>query len=265
MGEGAKRVRISTLAAVGQAADAALLPALVDQDPGEQDEHRMGQAAGKDNRRNPDEKRHDGHEGPAREEDREGRQEEGEDVVHGVEVGVPGRGRKGGGIRLAGQGVGLAGTGLEGGWKPACRFGRILTGFGQDGGHSETGQETAPVDDRQRTNAQERAHLELMLELEKQAADWADLRLRRSLIPADWGKLDSIAPVRSRKKKVTVALDEDVARWFRGLGAGYHGRINAVLRTYMLALVSKEVLSLGDQNRHGDEVWGKAGRKRKVE
>lgn len=117
------------------------------------------------------------------------------------------------------------------------------------------------MEDRQRTNAQERAHLELMLELEKQAADWADLRLRRSLIPADWGKLETLAPVRPRKKKVTVALDEDVARWFRGLGAGYHGRINAVLRTYMLALVSKEVLSLGDQNRHGDEVWGKAGRK----
>jgi len=49
------------------------------------------------------------------------------------------------------------------------------------------------------------------------------------------------------------------------LGAGYHGRINAVLRTYMLALVSKEVLSLGDRNRQGDEVWRKAGRRGKKE
>ena len=61
------------------------------------------------------------------------------------------------------------------------------------------------------------------------------------------------------------ALDEDVARWFRGLGAGYHGRINAVLRTYMLALISKEVLSRGDRNRHGEEIWGKAAPKRKEE
>lgn len=114
------------------------------------------------------------------------------------------------------------------------------------------------MEERRRSNAQERAHLELMMELERQEQDWRDLRLRRSLIPEDWGKLETTAPVRPRRKKVTVALDEDVARWFRGLGAGYHRRINAVLRTYMLALVSKEVLSLGDRNRHGDEVWGKA-------
>lgn len=121
------------------------------------------------------------------------------------------------------------------------------------------------MEDRLRTNAQERAHVELMIELEKQAADWRDLQLRRSLIPADWGKLETTAPVRPRKKKVTVALDADVARWFQGLGAGYHGRINAVLRTYMLALISKAVLSQSDKDRHGDEIWGKAAPKRKEE
>ena len=60
--------------------------------------------------------------------------------------------------------------------------------------------------------------------------------------------------MRPRNKKVTVALDADVAKWFSGLGEGYHGRINAVLRTYMLALISKEMLSLGDKDRHGDET-----------
>ena len=119
------------------------------------------------------------------------------------------------------------------------------------------------MEDRMRTIAQERAHVELMIELEKQAQDWRDMKLRGSLIPADWGRLETTAPVRPRKKKVTVALDEDVARWFRGLGAGYHGRINAVLRTYMLALISKEVLSRGDRNRHGEAIWGKAAPKRK--
>lgn len=117
--------------------------------------------------------------------------------------------------------------------------------------------------DRLRTIAQERAHSELMLELERQAQDLRDLRLRRSLIPSDWGKLEETAPVRRRRRKVTVALDEDVARWFRGLGEGYHRRINGVLRTYMLAVISKEVLGAGDRNRHGEEVWGKAGVKGK--
>lgn len=121
------------------------------------------------------------------------------------------------------------------------------------------------MEDRLRTIAQERAHLELMIELERQEQDWRDIKLRRSLIPEDWHKLETTAPVRPRRKKVTVALDEDVARWFHGLGAGYHGRINAVLRTYMLALISKAVLSQGDKNRHGEETWGKVPPKRKEE
>ena len=119
--------------------------------------------------------------------------------------------------------------------------------------------------DRMRTNAQERAHVKMMIELDRMERDIADARLRGALIPRDWDRLETEAPVRPRKKKVTVALDEDVAAWFRRLGAGYHGRINAVLRTYMLALVSKEVLSAGDRNRHGDGIWGKAAPKPKEE
>ena len=116
-----------------------------------------------------------------------------------------------------------------------------------------------------RTNAQERAELELLMELDKMEQDWRDVKLRRSLIPDDWDRLETTAPVRPRRKKVTVALDEDVARWFHGLGEGYHRRINAVLRTYMLALISKEVLSRGDRNRYGDPIWGKAAPKEKDE
>jgi len=119
------------------------------------------------------------------------------------------------------------------------------------------------VDERMRTIAQERAHVDLMIALERQAQDLRDAALRGALIPKEWGRLEATAPVQPRRKKVTVALDEDVARWFRGLGAGYHGRINAVLRTYMLALISKAVLSQADRDRHGDEIWGKAAPKRK--
>jgi uncharacterized protein (DUF4415 family) len=114
-----------------------------------------------------------------------------------------------------------------------------------------------------RTNAQERAHVKMMIELDRQERDIRDARLRAALIPPDWGRLETEAPTRPRKKKVTVALDDEVARWFRGLGMGYHGRINSVLRTYMLAVISKEVLSREDRDRNGDEIWGKAAPKRK--
>ena len=45
--------------------------------------------------------------------------------------------------------------------------------------------------------------------------------------------------------------------WFQGFGEGYHGRINMVLRTFMLALISKEVLSQGDTDRHAEENGGR--------
>jgi uncharacterized protein (DUF4415 family) len=119
------------------------------------------------------------------------------------------------------------------------------------------------MEDRLRTILQERAHLMMMIELDKQKQDWRDVLLREALIPYEWGKLETTAPVRPRRKKVTVALDEDIARWFHRLGEGYHRRINAVLRTYMLAVISKTVLSEGDRNRHWEEIWGKAAPKKK--
>ena len=121
------------------------------------------------------------------------------------------------------------------------------------------------MQDRQRNIAQEQAFLKLMIQLERQKQDWQDLKLRNALIPQEWEKLEATAPVRPRRKKVTIALDEDVVRWFHRLGAGYHGRMNAVLRTYMLAVISKTVLSEGDRNRHWDEIWGKPAPKEKEE
>ena len=37
------------------------------------------------------------------------------------------------------------------------------------------------------------------------------------------------------KEQVTLRLDPDVLRYFRALGRGYQSRINAVLRSYMVA------------------------------
>jgi uncharacterized protein (DUF4415 family) len=119
------------------------------------------------------------------------------------------------------------------------------------------------VQDRLRTLTQEIANTKLMVALEDLKREMDDIALRQETIPAEWRELEKTAPTHARRKKVTLSLDEDVARWFHKLGAGYHRRINAVLRAYMLAVVSKHILGAGDRNRLGDEIWGKAAPKRK--
>ena len=51
-------------------------------------------------------------------------------------------------------------------------------------------------------------------------------------VPKDWHlKAKAVMPV--RKRLVSVRLDEDVIDWFKGQGAGYQTRMNAVLRSFM--------------------------------
>lgn len=65
----------------------------------------------------------------------------------------------------------------------------------------------------------------------------ADLRwgLRDSeRIPRDWHRIAAEDQVPC-KTKVTLRLDDDVLRFFRSMGRGHLTRINAVLRSFMLA------------------------------
>lgn len=65
----------------------------------------------------------------------------------------------------------------------------------------------------------------------------ADLRwgLNDSLrIPQGWRAIAE-GPAIPRKVKVTLRLDEDVIAFFRAMGMGHLSRMNAVLRTFMLA------------------------------
>ena len=119
------------------------------------------------------------------------------------------------------------------------------------------------MEDRLRTIAQEKAHLAMMRELENLEVDVRDWKLRQALIPAEWHAIERTVPVRPRHDG-EVALDADGARSFQGLGEGHHRRINAVLRTFMLALISKAILREGDTNRHGEEIRGRAAPKGKA-
>ena len=65
-------------------------------------------------------------------------------------------------------------------------------------------------------------------EIESAAAqdpEWQD-------VDADWvAKAKPVHPV--RKRRLTLALDEDVIDWFRSQDRHYRARMNAILRAYM--------------------------------
>ena len=94
-------------------------------------------------------------------------------------------------------------------------------------------------EDRLRTIRQEIAHTRFMLELDRLEQDVKDRRLRQALIPADWHRLESRAPVRPKKRRITAAFDTDVVKWFQAMGHGYQGRMNAVLRAFVDAQQGK--------------------------
>lgn len=84
--------------------------------------------------------------------------------------------------------------------------------------------------------------------LSKRKTDWrrfdalTDERVRRGIEedpdarPTDeefWKKATIVMP--PVKETMTIRLDADLLEWFRRQGKGYQTRINAILRSYMLA------------------------------
>ena len=109
-------------------------------------------------------------------------------------------------------------------------------------------------EDFRKTAAEKIAYADLLISLYEQEKWIADGRLKGRLIPKDWETLERDVPVRRKRTKVTAAFDADLVKWFRGMGLGYQARMNAVLRTYMLAIVSKEIEKHGRRDWKGDPV-----------
>lgn len=61
-----------------------------------------------------------------------------------------------------------------------------------------------------------------------EGTDW-DVRAK---IPEAWMTLEQDVDVREPKVKVTLYLDDSVAKFFKATGHGWHGRVNRVLATY---------------------------------
>jgi len=59
----------------------------------------------------------------------------------------------------------------------------------------------------------------------------------KSITPEEFGRAMAAKGVSVAPKKTLLSLriDSDVIEWFRGQGAGYQSRINALLRAYMEA------------------------------
>ena len=80
-----------------------------------------------------------------------------------------------------------------------------------------------------------------MIEATELERDLDALRWRmemRARLPPGWSRVERDNPIRPRKVKITLRLDEDVAYFFRRQGEGYQGRVNAVLRWFMLARIA---------------------------
>lgn len=54
----------------------------------------------------------------------------------------------------------------------------------------------------------------------------------REKIPEAWDTLEADVDVFEKKMKVTLRLDESVAKFYRAMGHGYQARINRILATF---------------------------------
>ena len=113
--------------------------------------------------------------------------------------------------------------------------------------------------ERKRTKAEERAYAGLNDTLrELQAVElemWVRFeRLKLNHMPFEWAAIEDRHPVRKRKVRINATYDEDVAKFFRTMGHGYQARMNAVLRAYMLAILSRAIGSKKNEDWMGKEI-----------
>jgi len=96
------------------------------------------------------------------------------------------------------------------------------------------------MDERRPTMAEIRAEA-LLTDLQLELWDMEQRQKRRDGCPKAWARVEKEHPTRPRKVHVTLRIDGDVAKWFWRQGEGYQARMNAVLRAYMLAKISKTI------------------------
>ncbi|MFO1208775.1 MAG: BrnA antitoxin family protein [Amaricoccus sp.] len=112
---------------------------------------------------------------------------------------------------------------------------------------------------RKLTKAEERANAELhdiLYELEKVRFDMKIQfeRMKFEHIPAEWNIVEDKVKCRRKKVRIHAAYDEDVAKFFKAMGHGYQARMNLVLRTYMLGILSRHLQTRKNEDWMGNEI-----------
>jgi hypothetical protein len=72
-------------------------------------------------------------------------------------------------------------------------------------------------------------------------------------IPAAWHEIAG-QRIQPPKRSVTLRVDEDVIKFFRAMGQGHLTRMNAVLRTFMLARLAEVVKGEEDYKPPPEEL-----------
>ena len=62
-------------------------------------------------------------------------------------------------------------------------------------------------------------------------------------VPEAWAVLHEDFEPREKKVKLTIRVDESVAKFYRALGTGYQARMNAVLSTYAQMQIARVEIS----------------------
>lgn len=110
------------------------------------------------------------------------------------------------------------------------------------------------MDDKKRNITEERNHTRLMIELTELEMWNRNRKLKEAHVPDEWQRIAREAALPQKKVPMTLRVDADLAKWFRGQGRGYQGRMNRVLRAYMLSLLSKEIRTVEDHDWKGDPI-----------
>ncbi|MGA2590922.1 MAG: BrnA antitoxin family protein [Bryobacteraceae bacterium] len=77
----------------------------------------------------------------------------------------------------------------------------------------------------------QKAELAALAEMPDEKIDYSDIPAKPAGFWVDAVRGGLYRPV---KRQLTVRIDADVLAWLRSQGAGYHGRLNQILRSAML-------------------------------
>lgn len=73
-------------------------------------------------------------------------------------------------------------------------------------------------------------------------------------VPEAWHALPDLYPPQPKKVRVTLLLEEPVAKFYRANGKGYQALVNDVLKTYAQLRLAKVIEGLEDRGPGGEAV-----------